>query len=114
MTSLEPDAAETTRQRLQQDLRLAMKRRQTCDVTVLRDLIAAIDNAGAVAQPSGEQPRQSEVERRRLDSDGVQGILRREYETRQRAASEFARLGRIVESERAAREMTVVSRYFSS
>jgi uncharacterized protein YqeY len=109
----EPDAAEALRQRLQADLRLAMKGRMAFEVAVLRVLIAAIDNAGSVPPASKSEPRQSEVERRRLGHSDVQAILLREYETRQKAAIELARLGRSVESEHAMREMEVVRRYWS-
>ncbi len=109
----QPDAAEIVRQSLQADLRLAMKSRLTLDVAVLRVLIAAIDNAGAIAISPQSAPRQSEVERRRLGFGEVQAILLREYETRRTAASEFSRLGRVAESERASLEMAVVSRYLS-
>ena len=109
-----PDAAEAMRQKLQTDLRVALKGRQALDVSVLRGLIAAIDNAGAVPLTAKSEPPQHEVERRHLDSGEVQAILRREYETHQAAASEFARLGRSVESEQANFAMAVVSRYLSS
>ena len=111
--SEEPDAAEIVRQRLQAHLRVAMKGRRALEVGVLRTLIAAIDNAGAVALPPKGTPGQSEVERRRLGFGQVQAILFREYETRRTAAMEFSRLGLVVESERANLEMAVVSRYLS-
>ena len=46
--AIKVDAAADLRQRLQSDLRAAMKARAGRDVAVLRQLIAAIDNAGAV------------------------------------------------------------------
>jgi len=110
----EPDAAEAMRQRLQADLRLAMKDRMTFDVAVLRVLTAAIDNAGSVPLSSKSVPSRFEVERRRLGVSDVRAILLREYETRQQAASELARLGRSLESEQATREMVVVRRYLSA
>jgi len=113
MLSEETDAAEIVRQRLKADLRLAMKGRLPLEVAVLRALIAAIDNAGAVALSPKWVPRQSEVERRRLGFGEVQAILLREYETRRTAAGELSRLGRVAESERASLEMAVVSRYLS-
>ena len=59
-----PDAAEAMRQKLQTDLRAAIKGRQALDVSVLRGLIAAIDNAGAVPLTAKSEPPQHEVERR--------------------------------------------------
>jgi uncharacterized protein len=109
----EQDAAEAMRQRLQADLRLAMKGRVALDLAVLRLLIAAIDNAGSVPLSPESGPRQYEVERRRLSGKDVAAILWREYEVRQAASKEFARLGLSMESMQAAREMAVVGRYLS-
>jgi uncharacterized protein len=114
MISRQPDAAEAMRQKLQTDLRAAMKGRQALDVAVLRGLIAAIDNAGAVPLAGKSEPPQHEVERRHLDSGEVQALLRREYEAHQAAVSEFARLGRGAESEQARFATAIVSRYLSS
>lgn len=114
MISRQPDAAKAMRQILQTDLRAAIKGRQALDVAVLRGLIAAIDNAGAVPLAAKSQPTQHEVERRHLDSSEVQALLRREYEAHQAAVSEFARLGRSVESEWANSATAIVSRYLSS
>ncbi len=114
MISRQPDAAEAMRQKLQTDLRSAIKRRQALDVAVLRGLIAAIDNAGAVPLAAKSEPPQHEVERRELDSGEVQALLLREYEIHQAAASEFARLGCSVECERANFATAIVRRYLSS
>src|SRR5579863_1930135 len=114
MIPRQPDAAEAMREKLQRDLRAAIKGRQNLDVAVLRGLIAAIDNAGAVPLAAKSEPPQHEVERRHLDSGDIQAVLQREYEAHQAAASEFARLGRGVESDRANSAMAIVSRYLSS
>lgn len=50
------DQAEYVRQRLQSDLREAMKARDRAKIDVLRILIAAIDNAGAIALDGSETP----------------------------------------------------------
>ena len=114
MISRQPDAAEAMRQKLQTDLRAAIKGRQALDVAVLRGLIAAIDNAGAVPLTAKSEPPQHEVERRHLDSGAVQAVLQREYDSHQAAASEFARLGRSAESERSNFAAAIVSRYLSA
>jgi uncharacterized protein YqeY len=114
MMSGETDPAEAMRSRLQADLRAAMKARAASDVAVLRRLIAAIDNAGAVPLAPKSEPLQHEVERRRLSAGDVQAILRREHEALRDAGEAFARLGRSAQSDEAAREMAVVSRYLSS
>ena len=88
-----------------------MKARADRDVAVLRQLIAAIDNAGAVPLPPKTEPIQSEVERRFLGSEDIQALLQREFDLRRRAADEFRSLGRTVEAETAKFEMDVVARY---
>jgi uncharacterized protein len=108
------DAAEIMRQKLQTDLRAAMKARAVGDVAVLRQLIAAIDNAGAVPLPPSSQPIHSEVERRHLGFEDIQALLRREYDLRREAADELGRLGRIAEAETAKSEMAVVRRYLAT
>lgn len=113
MSGDKTDAAETMRQRLQLDLRVAIKARAVGDVAVLRQLIAAIDNAGAVPLPPKSQPIQHEVERRYLEFEDIQALLRREYDLRREAAAEFGRLGRIAEAEKATSEMAVVRRYLA-
>jgi uncharacterized protein YqeY len=114
MISEDDDAAEDMRDELQADLRTAMKGRALVDVSVLRALIAALDNAGAVPPPPRSEPGPAEVARRRLSVGDVQAVLRREYEAREAAVGEFDRLGLSVESERASREMAVVSKYLTS
>src|SRR5579883_358493 len=106
------DAAKAMRQRLQSDLRSAMKARTPREIAVLRQLIAAIDNAGAVSLPPKAQPIQCEVERRSLGSNDLQALLQREFDLRRHAADEFSRLGRTVEAETAQSEMDVIRRYF--
>jgi uncharacterized protein YqeY len=107
----ETDAAEVMRQRLQSDLRSAIKARALRDVAVLRQLIAAIDNAGAVPLPPRGQLVPSEIERRSLGFDDIQTLLQREFDLRRHAADAFSRLGRTVEAETAKFEMDVVGRY---
>lgn len=111
--SSERDPAEALRQRLQTDLRLAMKSREVFEVAVLRMLIAAIDNAGAVPLSPKSEPPQFEVERRRLSLDELEAILLREREVRQAAVTEFARLGLGAQSTQAAGEVAIVDRYLS-
>jgi uncharacterized protein YqeY len=89
-----------------------MKARTTREVAVLRQLIAAIDNAGAVSLPPKTEPVECEVERRVLGSDDIQALLQREFDLRRHAADEFSSLGRTVEAETAKFEMDVVRRYF--
>lgn len=114
MNSYKADAADALRERLQADLRSAMRARALAEVSVLRALIAAIDNAGAVPPPPKTEPIQSEVERRFLNRDDIQALLRREVDVRRHATDQFRTLGRAVEAEAAKFEMDIVSRYLLS
>ena len=114
MHSNKTDAADALRERLQADLRSAMRARAQAEVCVLRQLIAAIDNAGAVPAPSKTEPIQSEVERRFLNRDDIQALLRHEIDVRLHATDQFRTLRRAVEAEAAKFEMDIVSRYLLS
>ena len=121
------DFAQTMRTRLQADLRDAMKRRAAVEISTLRCLIAAIDNAGAVdptvhavdRRPSGSTSSQyvatgigggpSEVARRMLSASDVAELLQREWRAREAAAITLERHGRPDETIRA--EMALISRY---
>lgn len=105
------DPAEDMRSRLQADLRAALKARAAPDVAVLRVLIAAIDNAGAVLLEPGVGAGQTEVERRRLSQADVRALLRREQAALEGAADELVRVGRPAEAERSRREAAIAGRY---
>ena len=108
------DAAEALRERLQADLRSAMRARALAEVCVLRQLIAVVDNAGAVPPPTKTEPVECEVERRFLNPEHIQALLRREIDVRLHATDVFRALGRAVEAEAAKFEMDIVSRYLLS
>ena len=100
MSGLEIDAAEEMRQRLQADLRSALKRRNALEISVIRNLVAAIDNAGAVPIEA-VAPIRGEVARRRLDDSDVKDVLLREFQRYFASSNEFARIGRATESDAA-------------
>lgn len=110
MSSINADEAEAVRKRLQADLRSAMEARAALEIAILRQLISASDNAGAVPLPTKTEPIQSEAERRSLGSDDIRCLLQREFEIRRHAAHQFSTLGRTVEAETANLEMDVVAR----
>lgn len=119
------DFADTMRTRMQADLRNAMKRRDAVEVSTLRCLIAAIDNAGAVASPvagsagprdwskasahvvTGDGP--TEVARRVLTADEVAALVQREWDARETSATTLERHGRDAATQR--EEMAIVGRY---
>ena len=87
---------------LRADLRTAMRERKAAEVTALRELIAAIDNAQAV--PVGDRHSTYvfhafgdgavEVPRRVLGKDELRGVVEAEIRSRSDAADDYRRLGR--------------------
>lgn len=107
--------------RMKADLRSAMLARQTEQVSVLRALIAAVDNSQAV--PVGEMhdkyavrafgDKSVEVPRRALSIADLRAILVDEIAGRQSAADEYVRVNRPDAAERLVREAGIIDRYLS-
>jgi uncharacterized protein YqeY len=110
-------SATALKQRLRGDLKAAMQARAADEVRVLRTLIAALDNAEAVAvegkpdpfrklgDPSGEVPR------RELDVSDVEALLQLEVESRLSAAADYERHGRGDDAAKLRGEAELVGRY---
>lgn len=89
--------ANAIRARLRADLKTAMVERRREDLALIRTLIAAIDNAEAVALPNGAKPADSaafasggaEAQRRLLSGADVAKILKVEIATRLTAAAQI-------------------------
>jgi len=121
------DAAESMRQRLQADLREAMKLRDKAKLDVLRGLISAIDNAGAVALDAPEvrdytnfEGRsqhvvtgvgKTEVTRRTLDAADIATLFQRDADERRAAAEEMTKHGRAAEADALRASAAVVESY---
>lgn len=90
-------AAERIRETLRADLKTAMVERRRDDVALIRTLIAAIDNAEAVALPEGAKPADSadfasggaEAARLVLSEGDVAAVLQTEIDTRLAAAAQI-------------------------
>ncbi|MBV1686893.1 GatB/YqeY domain-containing protein [Novosphingobium sp. G106] len=112
-------AADNLKTRLRSDLRAAMLARDTKQAAVLRVLLAAIDNAEAVAIEERPQSLQrldfaegaAEVSRRVLGEDEVAAILTEEISARRLAADQMAALGRADRAGELNAEADVVARY---
>lgn len=100
------DGGTRMKSRLRADLGAAMKLGRKREASLIRELIAALDNAEATP---GRTERASlvrhnfrsgsaEIERLFLSNDQVRDLLLKEIEKREQAAAEFDRLG---EAERA-------------
>jgi uncharacterized protein len=96
------DAAAGMKSLLRRDLGKAMKAGRRSEAALLRALIAAIDNAEAVAPSSDGQPGYrnefhegtAEVPRRQLSRAEVRAVLEAEIASRAEASEAFERFGR--------------------
>lgn len=113
------DAASDMKARLRADLRAAMKGRRTVEAKVIRELVAAIDNAEALSTQAGQaalitdhfRSRSAEVERLLLDRTQVHDVLLAEIHERERAAAELERLEMMVRAEALRAEALLARRY---
>lgn len=96
------DAGKEMKARLRADLGSAMKAGRKDEAGVIRELIAALDNAEAVPARVEQASLvrhdfhrgSAEAERRVLGSDAVRQLFLDDVEKREKAAEEFDRLGR--------------------
>ena len=104
------------RERLTGALRKAMKDRDSVAVDVLRSLMSAIDNAGAIpvtrpaspmSRPSGEAPR------RELSAAEVDQVLRAEAAERQAAAADYEQRGLRDEAGRLEAQLRIVAGFLA-
>ncbi len=111
------DAASQMKARLRSDLRVAIKKRLTVEVKVLRTLVAALDNAEAPPVPAAQQAAahlchgSAEVERLLLDGAQVRDILLTELHERDGVAKDLERRGEIARAEALRAEVLLIRRY---
>ncbi|MFN3623448.1 MAG: hypothetical protein ACK4TP_05230 [Hyphomicrobium sp.] len=113
------DGGTQMKARLRVDLTAAIKLGRKRDAALIRELIAAIDNAEAAPDP-GERASlvrhdfhsgSAEVERLFLSKHQVRSVLLREIEKRERAAAEFGRLGEAERADSVHQEVLAAKRY---
>ncbi len=105
--------------RFKTDLRAAMKTRDVAAVKALRTLIAAVDNAGAVALPagtpamasSGEPAEPGDVARRPVSESEVRDLVIAEVAELTAAIETYAAAGHDDEVGRLAAQLATVSIY---
>jgi uncharacterized protein len=113
------DPAAHMRSRLRSDLLTAMRSQQKLEVALIRQLVAAIDNAEAPPGDTGPTASvrhefgsgSAEVERLALSRADVHALLVKEIEKRERAAAEFERLGQAERADALRAEAVVAKRY---
>lgn len=113
------DAVEALKMRLRRDLRVALKARSSSEVSLLRALLAAIDNAQAV--PVGDLhdryvtrqfgDRCGEVPRLRLGAEELRILLQREKAEREETAAQLTELGQDQRATELRFEADWISRY---
>jgi uncharacterized protein len=113
------NATISLRSRLRSDLRDAMKARRPREVQVIRELLAAIDNAEAPAIHAGPVSLErhqflrgsAEVERMVLGPAQVRALMEGEVARRERAAIEFEVLGELERADELRSEVVLAKRY---
>ena len=113
------DAAEVIKRRLRSDLKSAMQARSKLGTSVLRAIIAALDDAQAVPAPDKHvryavhefgDPA-TEVPRLLLSAQDVQKLLEREIQDRREAADKFEQLGKVDRATELREAASIVTRY---
>jgi len=115
------DFAEAFRARLRADLKNAMQQRLAVETTVIRSLIAAIDNAQAVAVGDFHEKfvmrafgdKAAEVPRRALSKGDVDALLAREIAERREAMEQYQAHGRGDAASKLLDEVVVLERYLT-
>lgn len=101
------------RTKLSEELRAAMTQRNSEDVSTIRSLMAALDNAGALSKEEIAQlndPAKSEVPRKKLTKEDIKAILNREIDIRNAAFCDFERLGNEIQSQIVKRSIATILR----
>ena len=102
--------------RLRADLKAAMHARSADEVRLLRTLIAALDNAEAVAEPSrafGSRKfgdPSGEVARREIDARALDALLLAEIDARLSAVEDYERHQQDAEAARLRHETELIAR----
>jgi hypothetical protein len=105
------------RERLQADLRVAMREDDRTRVSVLRTALAALANAEAVEAQDVAVVKglyAAEAQRRELSADDVRAVLDGVRDDLLVAAGEIGRLGRKVDAERLREQAAIVEGYFGA
>lgn len=112
----QPDLAPRLRATLADDLRTAQRERDATRVQVLRALLGAIDNSGAVSADQSYDASlpglgQTERERRGQDAAALRQLFLGERQEREEAVNMYRGLGQDGEADRLEAEIAVISGY---
>ena len=108
------DAAQAMRLRVAGDLKIALKARDAAEISALRSLLSALDNAGSVATTARNVPvygRSGDVPRRALSAGEVEGLVAGEIAEREASIADYERGGHREAADRLRAEARVLARY---
>ncbi|MFC4173915.1 hypothetical protein ACFOYU_17975 [Microvirga sp. GCM10011540] len=119
VVSMAESASKAMKAQLRRDLRIAIKRGDRGEIALLRELVAALDNAEAapLRQERSSVDRHAfsdgsaEGERRVLTQEDVNALMLGEMNARVEAAAEFGRLGAEARSTALYAEIRMIRRY---
>lgn len=115
------EPARILKDRLRADLKQALKEGRKAEMSLLRSVLAAIDNAEAPAQTAAQAKEQlrkfgdgaAEVGRLTLSLERLDAILAEEIESREQAAAEMDRLDREDRAAELRNQADIVRRYLA-
>lgn len=113
-TITHPETLVSIPERLRADLKIAMANRDRLEMSQLRTLIAAIENAEAVEMRTSIEPKlgvNHDVARRDLGPDDVRSVITRELDELADAVSRYRDLGLDHEVEELETRVQIVNRY---
>ena len=102
------------RTRLKDGLKTAMKTRQSAIVSILRTVLAAIDNAEAVELPPKFVPimgQSNDVPRKVLTETQMRDLVANEIRALQSASAEYEQLGKTEEADTLRNQVAALSEY---
>jgi uncharacterized protein YqeY len=111
------NAARQLKDRLRADLKDALKGGRKAEMSLLRALLAAIDNAEAPVRTDADlrydPDAASEIDRLDLSREELNSLLAHERDTRLEGAADMDRVGRPETGERLRAEARMVRRYLT-
>ena len=97
------------RDRMQADLKVAMRERDAIAASVLRTTLSAVANAEAVELPA--RITDTEVERKHLTEDDIRVVVRGEQDDLETTAAQLRRLGKLDDADALIAKAAVLEGY---
>lgn len=107
------DIVDEFRAKLSEELRAALAKRDKEEVSTIRSLMAALDNAGALSKEEIARLPDfagAEVPRRKMSQSDIERILQSEIELRKNAFDDYSRIGNAEQAELVERSIATIRR----